>query len=417
MTRDQAPVIVAARRTAIGTAGRALAGHTVDALAAPVLAAVAAEVAPAGVAVDDVVLGNCMGPGGDLARVAALRAELGAHVPGVTVDRQCGSGLDAVIQAASRVRAGDAGLVLAGGAESASTAPHRVWPDSGERYTRAPFAPAGLPDPDMGPAAEHLAQVRGITRERQDAWAARSHSRAAAARDAGRFDAEVVAIDGVARDDRPRASMDVAMLARFAPAFVPESEDVLGFGSVLGFRNEREHATSGTVDITASGADGTRCGTAGTVTAGNSCGFSDGAAAMAVATADLARDLGLPALRIRATAVAAGDPALPGLGAAWAGRRALERAGMTAADLGFVEITEAFAAQVLAVSDELGLDQETISGDGGAIALGHPWGASGAILLVRLAARMAAVDDARAGLAACSIGGGQGVAMIVERVA
>ncbi|GAA1056835.1 acetyl-CoA acetyltransferase [Agromyces luteolus] len=387
MTRDQAPVIVAARRTAIGTAGRGFAGHTVDALAAPVLAAVAAEVAPAGVAVHDVVVGNCMGPGGALARVAALRAGLGAHVPGVTVDRQCGSGLDAVIQAASRVRAGDAGLVLAGGAESASTAPHRVWPGTGERYARAPFAPAGLPDPDMGPAAEHLAQVRGITRERQDAWAARSHARAAAARDAGRFDAEVVAIDGVARDDRPRASMDVAMLARFAPAFD------LGRAA-----SAREAAI-------------------GTVTAGNSCGFSDGAAAMAVTTADLARDLDLPALRIRATAVAAGDPALPGLGAAWAGRRALERAGMTAADLGFVEITEAFAAQVLAVSDELRLDEETLSGDGGAIALGHPWGASGAILLVRLAARMAADDDARAGLAACSIGGGQGVAMIVERVA
>ncbi|MGR0318118.1 thiolase family protein [Agromyces sp. ZXT2-3] len=400
MTGDHAPVILAARRTAIGTAGRGFGRHTVDALAAPVLAAVAAELAPASVAVDDVILGNCMGPGGDLARVASLRAGLGAGVPGVTVDRQCGSGLDAVMQAASRVRSGDAGLVLAGGAESASTAPHRSWPDTGERYERAPFAPIGSPDPDMGPAAEQLARLRGITRERQDAWAARSHARAAAARDDGRFDAEVVAVDGVARDDRPRASMDAAMLARFAPAFDPEP------GHVLGSRNERDGAS----DI------GTVIG-AGSVTAGNSCGFSDGAAAMAVTTADLARDLGLPALRVRAAAVAAGDPALPGLGAAWAGRRVLDRAGMTAADFGFVEITEAFAAQVLAVMDELGLDEETVSGDGGAIALGHPWGASGAILLVRLAARMAAADDARAGLAACSIGGGQGVAMIVERVA
>jgi len=393
MTPDDSPVIVAARRTAIGTAGRGFASHTVDALAAPVLAAIAAEVAPAGIAIDDVVLGNCMGPGGDLTRVAALRAGLGTDVPGVTVDRQCGSGLDAVIQAASRVRAGDAGLVLAGGAESASTAPHRAWPDSGARYTRAPFAPGGLPDPDMGPAAEHLARVRGVTRERQDAWAARSHARAAAARDAGRFDAEVVPVDGVARDDRPRAAMDAAMLARFAPAFG------LAPGS------------------TAASDVGGASARAGTVTAGNSCGFSDGAAAMAVTTSELARELGLPALRVRATAVAAGDPALPGLGAAWAGHRVLQRAGLTSADLGFVEITEAFAAQVLAVSDELGLDEETISGDGGAIALGHPWGASGAVLLVRLAARMAAADDARAGLAACSIGGGQGVAMIVERVA
>lgn len=376
-----APVIVAARRTAIGTAGRGFGGHTVDALAAPVLAAVAQAVAPAEIPVDDVVLGNCMGPGGDVARVAALRAGLGEQVPGVTVDRQCGSGLDAVMQAAARVRAGDAGLVIAGGAESASTAPHRRWPDSGERFTRAPFAPAGFADPDMGPAADRLAAVRGIPRARQDAWAARSHARAVAARAAGVFDAEIVGLDGVASDDRPRAAMDLARLARFTPAFP-------GDGSG-----------------------------AGTVTAGNSCGFSDGAAAMAVTTEAVARELGVPALRVRATAVAGGDPALPGLGAAPAARRALARAGMTAADLGFVEITEAFAAQLLAVSDELALDEDLISADGGAIALGHPWGASGAVLLVRLAARMLAADDDRPGLAACSIGGGQGIAMIVERAA
>ncbi|MBM7505145.1 thiolase family protein [Agromyces aurantiacus] len=386
---DRSPVIVAARRTAIATSGRAFAAHAVDALAAPVVAAAAEAVTASGLPVDDVVLGNCMGPGGDLARVAALRAGLGVEVPGVTVDRQCGSGLDAVMQAASRVRAGDARLVIAGGAESASTAPHRLWPGTGERFTRAPFAPTGFPDPDMGPAAEHLARVRGITRARQDAWAARSHARAAAAQAAGAFDAEIVPVDGVVRDDRPRASMDLGRLARFPPVFAPASASLAR--------------------------DGARPG--GTVTAGNSCGVSDGAAAMAVTTAEVARVLALPALRVRAAAVAGCDPALPGLGAAPAARAALARAGMTVADLGFVEITEAFAAQLLAVSDELGLDDETISGDGGAIALGHPWGASGAVLLVRLAARMLARDDARAGLAACSIGGGQGIAMIVERVA
>ncbi|WP_353828825.1 thiolase family protein [Agromyces sp. SYSU T0242] len=400
---DSAPVLVAARRTAISTSGRRFATVTADALAAPVLAAVADAVAPLGREVDDVILGNCMGPGGDLARVAALRAGLGVHVPGVTVDRQCGSGLDAVVQAASRVRAGDASLVLAGGAESASTAPHRAWPDTGERYARAPFAPPGVPDPDMGPAAEHLARVRGISRSRQDGWAARSHARAVAAQAAGRFDGEIVAVGDIVRDDRPRASMDAAMLARFAPAFPLAAAG----------RPERDamDAAAGMHRL------GTADPAAGSVTAGNSCGFSDGAAAMAVTTARLARGAGGPALRVRAAAVAAGDPSLPGLGAAWAARRALARAGVTARELGFVEITEAFAAQVLAVSDELGLDEETISGDGGAIALGHPWGASGAVLLVRLAARMAATDDARPGLAACSIGGGQGVAMIVERVA
>ncbi|MDR6907685.1 acetyl-CoA C-acetyltransferase [Agromyces sp. 3263] len=389
-----APVLVAARRTPIATAGRGFAGHSVDALAAPVLAEVAAALAPAGIEIDDVVLGNCMGPGGDVARVAALRAGLGDRVPGVTVDRQCGSGLDAVMQAASRVRAGDARLLLAGGAESASTAPHRAWPGTGERYSRAPFAPAGFPDPDMGPAADRLAAVLGISRARQDAWAARSHARAAAAQLAGVFDAELVAVGGVSRDDRPRAGMDLARLARFAPAFAG---------------HEATDATSATPRHDASAR--------GTVTAGNSCGFSDGAAAMAVTTERVARELGLPALRVRAAAVAAGDPALPGLGAAPAARAALERAGVTIGDLGFVEITEAFAAQVLAVSDDLGLDEELVSADGGAIAMGHPWGASGAVLLVRLAARMAAADDARPGLAACSIGGGQGIAMIVERVA
>ncbi|MFB9309358.1 acetyl-CoA C-acetyltransferase [Agromyces hippuratus] len=387
MTREtaSAPVIVAPRRSAIGTAGRSFAAHTVDALAAPVLAEVAAAVAPSGLPIDDVVVGNCMGPGGDLARVAALRAGLGTSVPGVTVDRQCGSGLDAVMQAAARVGARHGELFLAGGAESASTAPHRSWPETGERYSRAPFAPTGFPDPDMGPAADRLAAVRGISRERQDAWAARSHARAAAAQANGTFDGEIVAIAGVERDDRPRASMNVARLARFAPVFTADAgavDDAEGFG---------------------------------TVTAGNSCGFSDGAAMMAVTTGRAARELGLPSLRIVATAVTAGDPALPGIGAAPAARLALARAGLPAAGLGFVEITEAFAAQLLAVSDELELDETIISADGGAIALGHPWGASGAVLLVRLAARMFASDDARPGLAACSIGGGQGIAMIVER--
>lgn len=380
-----APVIVAARRTPIGTAGRGFAAHPVDALAAPVLAEVAAQLAPVGVPIDDVVLGNCMGPGGDLARVAALRAGLGTSVPGVTVDRQCGSGLDAVMQAASRVRAGDARLVVAGGAESASTAPHRLWPGTGERYTRAPFAPAGFADPDMGPAADRLAAVRGITRARQDAWAERSHRLALEAQRAGRFDRELVAVDDVARDDRPRA-MTPALLGRFTPAFATDDPEASSAGI-------------------------------GTVTAGNSCGFSDGAAAMAVTVPELARELGLPALRVRAAAVAAGDPELPGLGAAPAAAAALSRAGLDARGLGFVEITEAFAAQLLAVSDALALDEDVVNTDGGAIALGHPWGASGAVLLVRLAARMLDADDDRPGLAACSIGGGQGIAMIVERAA
>ncbi|MGY2009963.1 thiolase family protein [Nocardia gipuzkoensis] len=370
------PVLVAPRRTPIGNAGHGLADVTVIDLAAPVLRAVLASVRGAGIdaEVDDVVLGNCLGPGGDPARVAALRAGMGVHVPGVTVDRQCGSGLDAVMQAALRVRSGADELVLAGGVESASTAPWRFWPPAGAaepvRYTRAPFAPQGFPDPDMGVAADELARARGISRERQDAYAARSHALAAAAD----FSAEIVPIGDVRRDERIRAGMTATRLARLRPSF----------------------------------------GVEGTATAGNSCGISDGAAAMAVTTESMAA--GLPALRVLGCAVAGSDPALPGLGPVPAIRKLLRRTGFRVEDLGVIEITEAFASVVLAVADELGLDESTICPQGGAIAMGHPWGASGAILLVRLASQMLAADGPALGLAACAIGGGQGIAVLVERV-
>lgn len=374
---SSAAVLVAPRRTPIGTAGHAFGELTTTDLAAPVLGAVVSELRTAGVdaEVDDVVLGNCLGPGGDPARVAALRAGLGVHVPGVTVDRQCGSGLDAVMQAALRVRSGADELILAGGVESASTAPWRFWPPSPGaepvRYTRAPFAPAGFPDPDMGVAADEVARARGIGRERQDAYAARSHALAAATD----FSAEIVPIGGVQRDERIRAGMTEARLARLRPSFGPE----------------------------------------GTATAGNSCGISDGAAALAVTTESVAA--GLPMLRVVGSAVAGCDPALPGLGPVPAIRKVLHRTGHTAADLGVVEITEAFASVVLAVADDVGLDETKICPEGGAIAMGHPWGASGAVLLVRLASQMLRPDGPALGLAACAIGGGQGIAVLVERVA
>lgn len=371
------PVLVAARRTPIGTAGHGFSALTVTDLAAPVLTAVAGALRDAGVEdpVDDVVLGNCLGPGGNPARIAALQAGLGPEVPGVTVDRQCGSGLEAVIQAALRVRSGADELILAGGAESASTAPWRFWPPAAGadpvRYTRAPFAPPGFPDPDMGVAADDLARIRGISRERQDEYAVRSHTLAAAAD----FTAEIVPVAGVRRDERIRRGMTTARLSRLRPSFGPD----------------------------------------GTATAGNSCGISDGAAVVAVTTPQRAG--GLPALRIAATAVAAGDPALPGLGPVPAIRTVLRRAGRTASDVGVVEITEAFASVVLAVADELDLDESRICPEGGAIAMGHPWGASGAVLLARLASRMLRPDGPELGLAACAIGGGQGVAMLLERTA
>lgn len=374
-------VVVAARRTPIGTAGHAFAALTVDALAASVLAAVAQDVGTLGVPVDDVILGNCLGPGGNVARVAALRAGLGVEVPGVTVDRQCGSGLEALVQAAARVAAGPADLVLAGGAESASTAPWRSWPPVGRatdpvRYARAPFAPVGFPDPEMGPAADAVAERYGVSRSRQDAWAARSHERTLSARAAGRLDREIVAVDGVRVDQRPRTGLSAARLARLRPAFT---------------------AT-------------------GTATAGNSCGVSDGAAVVAVISEEVRARFDLPGLRVVGMSVTAGDPALPGVAPVAAVRSVLKRHDLTVADLEVVEITEAFAAQVIAVSDALGLDEGRVCPDGGAIAMGHPWGASGAVLVVRLFARLLVGDGSGYGLATCAIGGGQAIAVLFQRV-
>lgn len=370
------PVVVGALRTPIGTAGRSLAGVDAASLAAPVLRRLAAELPD--LPAEEVVLGNCMGPGGNVARVAALAAGLPVAVPGLTVDRQCGSGLAAITTAAALVRE-TPGLVLAGGTESVSTAPWRFWPPSPgqepQRYERAPFAPAELGDPDMGLAADLLAAERGVSRERQDTYAAQSHTRAHATQQAGGFDEEVVPVGGVDRDDRPRPGMTVERLARLRPSFRPD----------------------------------------GTVTAGNSCGVNDGAAAVAVVDGDTHERLGLPGLRILATATAGVDPNRPGIGIVPAVRTALDRAGVWLEEVDVVELNEAFAGQVLACCDDLGLDPARVCPQGGALALGHPWGASGAVLVVRLFSQLVRQGRGRYGLAAIAVGGGQGVALVVER--
>jgi acetyl-CoA C-acetyltransferase len=360
----------------------------VVALAACVVRALVTDLRAPGIdvhAVDDVVLGNCMGPGGNPARVAALAAGLGVDVPGLSVDRQCGSGLDAIGVAARMVlTAGpEAGVVLAGGAESASTAPQRLERGSDGvwlPYDRARFAPDDIGDPGMGEAAEALAGHSDVSRERQDAYAARSHARARAAAQAGRFADEIVPVAGLELDERPR-SLTTATLSRFRPVF----------------------------------ADG------GTVTAGNSCGISDGAGAVALVPEAVRARLGVPGRAVRAHVVCGVDPNLPGLGPVPAVRAVLDAAGLTLDDVGTVEITEAFASQVLACTDALGLDvlgtdADRLCPDGGAIAFGHPWGASGALLMVRLFATMVRQDGPRFGLATCAVGGGQGVATLVERV-
>ncbi|WP_104524820.1 thiolase family protein [Blastococcus atacamensis] len=380
MTAVDAPVIVAARRTPIGTAGRLLAGYTAADLAAAVLGDLAADARTgqdAGAPLREVVLGNCMGPGGDVARVAALQAGLPVSVPGLTVDRQCASGLAAVVLGATALR-GEVGTVLAGGVESASTAPWRSWPPRGDvpaaRYERAPFAPSDLGDPDMGPAADLIAREHGITRAQQDEYAARSHARAMATQRIDGFAAEMVPLGGISRDQRPRDGLTVERLGRLRPAFDP----------------------------------------AGTVTAGNSCGINDGAAVVTLVDAATHRRRGGRGLRVLATATAGVDPNRPGLGIVPAAQESLDRAGLAIGDIDVVEFNEAFAGQVLACCAELRLEPERICPQGGALALGHPWGASGAVLAVRLFSQLALGNAGRYGLAAIAAGGGQGVAMVVE---
>ncbi|MGN6427142.1 MAG: thiolase family protein [Leifsonia sp.] len=374
----RAPVIVAARRTPIGTRGRALASLDVTALAAPVVRAAVADAERAlggPVRVADVVLGNCMGPGGNPARLAALAAGLGTGVPGATVDRQCGSGLAAVLDAAAAIRAGDERPRVAGGVESASTAPVRSL--DGVPYSRAPFAPDGFADPDMVRAAEDLAAADGIPRSRQDAHAARSHARAVAAAAGGRFDAELVPVGGLAGDDAIGGA--AALLPRL-PALFP----------------------------------------GGTLTAGTATRIGDGAAAVVVVPGGATPAGTAPGLAVRASAVVGCDPALPGIGAAPAVLAALERAGAGIEDVAAFEIVEAFAAQSLAVLDRLGVadDDQRVCADGGALALGHPWGASGAVAVVRLFGRLvrAGAPAGTLGVAAASVGGGLGVAAVLEVV-
>jgi acetyl-CoA C-acetyltransferase len=306
----------------------------------------------------------------------------------MTVDRQCGSGQEAVHQAAAAVLAGVADLVLAGGAESASTAPWRLARPTTSTgmpvpYERAPFAPNEIGDPDMGPAAEAVAELCGVSRERQDAYAVRSHALTLAAARSGAFDAELVPVAGVVSDERPRRLTE-AVLSRMPPAFVP----------------------------------------GGTVTAGNCCGVSDGAAVVAVVPAHVRATLGMPGLALRGWVSVGLDPNTPGLGPVPAVAKLLKSTGIHLDEVGVVEMTEAFAAQVLACADAIGLDPlDPLGSDaarvcpqGGAIAMGHPWGASGAMLLVRLFAQMVRVDGPRFGIATCAVGGGQGLALLAERV-
>ncbi len=384
--RERQPVIVAAVRTPIGRAFGAFESVDPEHLAGPVLRhALDRAAIPAGL-IDDVILGNAAGGGGNIARLAALTAGLPVHVPGVTVDRQCGSGLEAIIIASRLIQAGAGDCYLAGGVESISRAPWRVERPRSRGglprfFGRARFSPEALGDPDMGVAAENVARACTIDRERQDRFALRSHRRAIASIDAGAFRHEIVPVETrealIDRDECPRRDTSLQSLSLLQPVFV----------------------------------DG------GTVTAGNSCPLNDGASVCLVMSRRLARDRRLERGLAFLDAAAAGvDPNLLGLGPVLSTTRLIERIpGLDLDQMDLIEFNEAFASQVLGSLDRLGIGEERVNREGGALALGHPFGASGAILVTRLFSQCARRDDdGSVGMAMIGIGGGLGLTALFQ---
>jgi len=381
-------VILSAVRTPVGRYGGALSGVRPDDLAA---LAIEAAVERAGVPaeeIEDVYFGAANQAGEDnrnVARMAALLAGLPEDVAGVTVNRLCASGLSALIGACHAIRAGDGDLFVAGGVESMSRAPlvmakpengdQTVWDTTlGWRFPN-PRMEAMFPLESMGETGENVAERFNVTREEQDEFALKSHRRWAAAQEAGRFADELVPVGEVDRDEHPRPDTSFEKLAALKPAF-------------------RE---------------------GGSLTAGNSSGINDGAAALVVASEEKARELGVaPFGRFVASAVAGVDPRIMGVGPVPAVRKVLERAGLGVADLDLVELNEAFASQSIYVIRELGLDPERVNVNGGAIAIGHPLGMSGARLVVSLLHELGR-RGGRYGLATLCVGVGQGQAAIFER--
>ncbi|MFA7893748.1 acetyl-CoA C-acetyltransferase [Pseudomonas putida] len=388
-------VIVAATRTAIGSFQGALAGVPAVDLGAAVIKRLLEQTGLDPAQVDEVIMGQVLtaGAGQNPARQAAIKAGLPFSVPALTLNKVCGSGLKALHLGAQAIRCGDAEVVIAGGQENMSLAPY-VMPSArtGQRMGHGQLIDSMISDGlwdafndyHMGITAENLVQEYGLSREQQDAFAAESQRKAVAAIAAGRFEAEITPIvlpqkksepKVFAQDEQPRSDTTVESLAKLRPAFKKD----------------------------------------GSVTAGNASSLNDGAAAVLLMNAAKAQALGLPVLaRITAYASAGVDPAVMGIAPVSATERCLSKAGWHLADLDLIEANEAFAAQALAVGKALAWDASRVNVNGGAIALGHPIGASGCRVLVTLLHEMIK-RDAKKGLATLCIGGGQGVALAIER--
>ena len=373
-------VIILAKRTPIGKKGGILKHIPPEKMAAEVMRNLVKESGIDPAEIDDVVLGNAVGPGGNLARLSALVAGFPMKVPGVTVDRQCGSGLEAINLAARLIQAGAGEVYLAGGVESSSRAPLKMetFHETGNPriYERARFSPDDIGDPEMGVAAENVAQFYQISRAEQDNYAQRSYEKAVNSVTDGIYRNEIISIDGLSQDESPRINTNYnRLISRMQPAFKEE----------------------------------------GTVTAGNSCGVNDGAAVVLLMSESKAKTLGLTPILTFVDAVATGvDPNLLGIGPVPAVKTLLKRNHLSIQDIDMVEFNEAFASQVIASLRELSIPWDKVNIGGGAIALGHPYGASGAILITRLCTEMVR-SQAERGVATLGIGGGIGVASLFER--
>ena len=387
-------VIASAARTAIGSYGRGLASVPPSELGALTSAAAIERAGVEPDQIDHVVFGNVIHtePGDAyMARVVAVKAGVPKEVPAYTVNRMCGTGVQAIVSAAQAIQTGEARVALAGGAESMSRGPY--WMPSarwgarmGEAELIEPVVGA-LTDPFheilMGVTAENLAERGSISRERQDEFAVRSHQRAAAARAEGRFDEQIVPVPvklkretvEFTRDEHIREQASMEAMAKLKPVFRPD----------------------------------------GTVTAGNASGMNDAGAAVLLMSADRARELGAPVrARILAYASCGVEPAIMGIGPVPAVRKVMDRAARKLEKIEVIELNEAFAAQALAVIDDLGLDEDKVNPNGGAIALGHPIAATGAAITAKILDEMDS-RDLELGLVTLCIGGGQGIAMLLGR--
>lgn len=388
MNRDA--VIVSAVRTAIGRQGGALASVPAHVFGAEVLkeAVRRAKVDPH--MIDDVIMGNVISGGGNIARLTALQTGLSLELPGLTIDRQCGSGINAVNLAAQAIQAGNGDVYIAGGIESMSRAPYLM--DKPEKpyspvppsFRKSQLSPKEIGDPPMGITAENLVKIYSISREEQDEFALASQQKMAAAMEEERFEEQIVPISIPVKkgkplifnkDEHPRPQTTIEALSNLQPAFLQ----------------------------------------GGTVTAGSSSGLNDAAAALVIMSREKAKELDVkPMAVIREQAVAGVDPNIMGIGPVPAVKKALEKSGLTLDDMDIIEINEAFAAQVIACGRELKMDMEKVNVNGGAIAHGHPLGATGAILITKAAYELGRRGGRYALITAC-IGGGQGIATIIER--